>query len=565
MSKGHSTFLEYRIYRKKFLGTIIVVIVLCLSAFSGVLFFFIRNWVNDVQIQSQYRFQQKERQLENVQTWTRSYVEGLYTDAALMEDLKALFGAANNQDYIAKRRENSLNSDSEIRYVPADVKKLFLDGRTKICGVTLRSDTGIKVLRMTNYDLWVDFECRTMGTMDFWISAADFYEVNDEINASWGIFDADGDMLAHSKMSPQQEAELFQAALRGVQFGWLENTGSRRTFFTKYTSNQGTFSYVVIKSIGELVADNRYVVGVIGTTLFLIAFGIILFTNMQLKADYEFLSKIIHMLSHMESGEFADVQEEDLSSERRKNEYGMIAVALKDVGAKLQGHIQREYVWKLKEQETQMRALQHQINPHFLYNTLETLRSRALLEGDRDTADAIALLGALYRARTHTKDTITLGEEFKLLEMYLKIMELRFGDNFFYQVELEDALREIPTVSFWLQPLAENFFTHGFDRESMYNLLIISGHAQGSDTVIEIMDNGSGVPADQLEQVQKTMREGNDDPEADIGLRNVYMRLNYFYGNGFKMEIGNNPEGGFKISILIPGKVEEDVHIGDRG
>ena len=144
-------------------------------------------------------------------------------------------------------------------------------------------------------------------------------------------------------------------------------------------------------------------------------------------------------------------------------------------------------------------------------------------------------------------------------------MELRFGDNFFYQVELEDALREIPTVSFWLQPLAENFFTHGFDRESMYNLLIISGHPQGSDTVIEIMDNGSGVPADQLEQVQKTMREGNDDPEADIGLRNVYMRLNYFYGNGFKMEIGNNPEGGFKISILIPGKVEEDVHIGDRG
>ena len=95
---------------------------------------------------------------------------------------------------------------------------------------------------MTNYDLWVDFECRTiedvktipgfgdimassysvrdpdtmsisMGTMDFWISTADFYEVNDEINASWGIFDADGDMLAHSKMSPQQEAELFQACL----------------------------------------------------------------------------------------------------------------------------------------------------------------------------------------------------------------------------------------------------------------------------------------------------------------------------------------------------------------
>ena len=89
----------------------------------------------------------------------------------------------------------------------------------------------------------------------------------------------------------------------------------------------------------------------------------------------------------------------------------MIAVALKDVGAKLQGHIQREYVWKLKEQGDSDACTAASDQPALLiYNTLETLRSRALLEGDRDTADAIALLGALYRARTHTKDTITLGE-----------------------------------------------------------------------------------------------------------------------------------------------------------
>ena len=84
------------------------------------------------------------------------------------------------------------------------------------------------------------------------------------------------------------------------------------------------------------------------------------------------------------------------------------------------------------------RQLQHQINPHFLYNTLEILRSKALLQGDRDMADAIALLGALYRARMHAKDRIALGEEFELLETYLKIMSMRFRDNFVYQVELDD-------------------------------------------------------------------------------------------------------------------------------
>ena len=220
---------------------------------------------------------------------------------------------------------------------------------------------------------------------------------------------------------------------------------------------------------------------------------------------------------------------------------------------------------KLKEQETEMRALQHQINPHFLYNTLETLRSKALMQGDRDMADAIAMLGTLYRARMHRKNSISLKEEFSLLEMYLKIMELRFRNNFVYQIELDREIKETPTVNFWLQPLAENFFTHGFDRESEYNLLIVSGHAQDGGARIELIDNGSGVPEERLDEIRRNMYEGNDDPEADIGLRNVYMRLEYFYRDGFEMNVGNNPEGGFCVSIFIPGKVVEDVHIDDRG
>ena len=586
MSKGHSTFLEYRIYRKKFLGTIIVVIVLCLSAFSGVLFFFIRNWVNDVQIQSQYRFQQKERQLENVQTWTRSYVEGLYTDAALMEDLKALFGAVNNQDYIAKRRENSLNSDSEIRYVPADIKKLFLDGRTKICGVTLRSDNGIKALRMTNYDLWVDFECRTiedvktipgfgdimassysvrdpdtmsisMGTMDFWISTADFYEVNDEINASWGIFDADGNMLAHSKMSPQQEAELFQAALRGVQFGWLENTGSRRTFFTKHTSNQGTFSYVVIKSIGELVADNRYVVGVIGTTLFLIAFGIILFTNMQLKADYEFLSKIIHMLSHMESGEFADVQEEDLSSERRKNEYGMIAVALKDVGTKLQGHIQREYVWKLKEQETQMRALQHQINPHFLYNTLGTLNWLVKAGNREDACKMIVSLGDILRAALSPRQDSTAAADVQLAGSYIAIQQLRYKSRAEFTLTASGELEQWSLPHFTLQPLVENAIHYGVeDSDEVCKIDVI---VQAEDDTLTLIVHNTGKPV-KPEKLTK-IRTFTVKPQGHgIGLKNIYERLSMLYkAFGFDFD---SDESGTTVKIVLKQEnlaVSEDI------
>ena len=156
--------------------------------------------------------------------------------------------------------------------------------------------------------------------------------------------------------------------------------------------------------------------------------------------------------------------------------------------------------------------------------------------------------------------------------MYLKIMSLRFGDSFVYQMELEDEIGEIPTVNFWMQPLAENFFAHGFHQESDYNLLIVSGYAKEDGAEILISDNGSGVDPAKLKDIRRNMMEGNDEAEGDIGLRNVYMRLNYFYGSRFRMDIDNNVESGFCISIFLPARDGasapervRDVHTDDCG
>lgn len=120
--------------------------------------------------------------------------------------------------------------------------------------------------------------------------------------------------------------------------------------------------------------------------------------------------------------------------------------------------------------------------------------------------------------------------------------------------------------------MAENFFAHGFRQENDYNLLIVSGYAREDGAEILISDNGSGVEPSRLKEIRHNMTEGNDEAEGDIGLRNVYMRLNYFYGSRFKMDVDNNAEGGFRISIFLPAgdgtSVSErvkDVHIDDRG
>lgn len=609
--QGHTTFLGYRIYRKRFLGTAAVVLLLSIAVFSGMLIFFMNTWMSELQEQSQIRFWEGERRLANIQSWTMDYINGLYESTRLMDDVKALFSAADEAQYLRERMRNSLGSPQQVRYFPADIKKLFTGNRSRVSGVTLRSMSGMKAIwlersgdiclsfgyddlsdvrQLDGFDGILAASCsvrdlqhmnQTIGIIDFWVDCEDIYEKDENFSADWALLEKDGRMFYDSGLDGRQSLWVELAAREQEQNGWLSDRDGTRFFYVKFTSDQGGYTYVVVKDTASAMRDNLYMLIALLAALVLLDAGVLSSSYVSILADANFLTTIMTMLSDMEGGAFEKIQKMELPVRHRENEYGMIAVALKDVGMKLSGYIETEYILKLKEQETQMRALQHQINPHFLYNTLETLRSKALMQGDRDMADAIAMLGALYRARMHKKESVLLKEEFELLEMYLKIMALRYGDRFVYQTELDPEIENMKTVTFWLQPLAENFFTHGFDRESEYNLLIVSGHAENGGARIEVLDNGAGADPERLPAIRQSMYEGNDDPEADIGLRNVYMRLHYFYRDGFEMDIDNNAEGGFCISIfiplhaagssletpskLIPGKVGENVHVGDRG
>lgn len=577
MGRCHSTLFGYRIYRKKFLGTAAVMLLMTAAVFLGMLAFFINTWMSALGSQVQNRFLEWERQLADIQSRAEDYVNSLYGKETLMEDLAALFSAKDMTEYIELRKYNSLGRVEQIRYLPADMKKVLADSRNKICSVTLCSESGRKTIWLQGMDVCLSFDSslhesgffgdilvascsvrdpghmnRTMGTMEFWVSSGDIYGEGWEIAVSGELVGTDGQVLWDSGLGGSERDWLQQASRETEGSGWIRDGSGIAVFYMQMESGQSGHRFIAAKDIVSAIWDNFYVLAVLFAALMLINGGILLSSYAGIRSDANFLSLILSMLSDMEGGAFEEMQKRELPARHRENEYGMIAAALQDVGRKLEGYIETEYILKLKEQETRMRALQHQINPHFLYNTLEMLRSKALVQGDRDTADAIAMLGTLYRARMHKKESVLLKEEFELLEMYLKIMTMRYGDKFVYQMELEPEVGELETVVFWLQPLAENFFAHGFDRESEYNLLIVSGRNQDGGGLIEIADNGAGAETDKLPEIRKNMYEGNDDPEADIGLRNVYMRLKYFYRDGFRMEIGNREEGGFRISLFLP-------------
>ncbi len=589
MDRVRTIFLGYRIYRIKFIKIVGFVLLITAMVFLGTLAFFVNIWTDDLRQQAQNVFMERERMLGNIRMWALDYTDGMYESTTLMEDAAALFSSRDMEEYIQRRRENSLGNKTQIGYLPVNIKKLLLDNQKQIACVTLSSEIGgRKTIWKEFEDVRLEFEStekeegaafrkggdmmaasypvrnvehmdQTLGTLEFWVNSRDIYG-GSMASSDWMLWDEEGNQLLDYGFAGQGEELLAQLKVKEGHSGWLYPENGMPVYFIKQISEENRYSFLVVKDIGALLSDNRHTVSVMIAAFFLVALGVLVCYYGGIRSDAAFLSMIMEMLSAMEGGNFGRIQEMTLPSKHKGNEYGMIAAALQDMGMKLKGYIETEYILKLKEQESQMRALQHQINPHFLYNTLEMLRSKALVHEDRDMADAIAMLGSLYRARMHKADSITLKEEFGFLEMYLKIMALRFGNNFVYQIELEKEIEEIPTVNFWLQPLAENFFAHGFDQESEYNLLIVNGYAKKGGAEIMIIDNGCSADPSKLPDIRRNMIGGNDEAEADIGLRNVYMRMNYFYGNGFKMDVGNNAEGGFRVTIFIPGKEGKCTH-----
>lgn len=144
MDRQHGALFGYRIYRRKFWGTVAVLLVMSTAVFLGMTAFFVNTWMAAMGNEAQSRFLEREQELANIQEWATEYVNNLYGNERLMEDLTVLFQARSEAEYISLRRENSLGTASQIRYIPADIKNILFNNRNRIRSVTLRSDSGAK-------------------------------------------------------------------------------------------------------------------------------------------------------------------------------------------------------------------------------------------------------------------------------------------------------------------------------------------------------------------------------------------------------------------------------------
>ncbi len=207
----------------------------------------------------------------------------------------------------------------------------------------------------------------------------------------------------------------------------------------------------------------------------------------------------------------------------------------------------------------QLKALQAQINPHFLYNTLEVVRSIALENKVKSIAEISKSLSGIFRySISKEKDIVTVGEEIEHIRNYLKIQHYRFGDKLEALIDIgEDAMKcKIPR--FIIQPLVENSIFHGIETKLGKGTIRISASRSEGVLDIWVSDNGTGIPADKLESIKHALNEyglealKDNNSSLGIGVLNVNMRLKLLYGDKCHFEIKSIPYVETTVHIQIP-------------
>ena len=209
-----------------------------------------------------------------------------------------------------------------------------------------------------------------------------------------------------------------------------------------------------------------------------------------------------------------------------------------------------------RQQQMEFEMLASQINPHFLYNTLETIRMQALSCGNRNVATSIKLLGKSMRyVLDNTGTSFTaLTKELEYIKTYLSIQQLRFGDRVNYTLQVDedldtDSCKILPLL---LQPVVENAILHGLESKTQDGMITIQIASVDTVLLITIKDNGQGMTNEELDALRDRIRKHPSSDTHSIGLYNINQRISLFYGEGYYMEINSAIGAGTTVRLKIP-------------
>ena len=263
------------------------------------------------------------------------------------------------------------------------------------------------------------------------------------------------------------------------------------------------------------------------------------------------LVETIHDIAQGEQGKRIDLKKKD-------QELLLIAETTNDMLDRLERNIHDIYQLELSQKDANMRALQAQINPHFMYNTLEFLRMYAVMADQNELADIIYEFSSLLRNNISDERETTLKQEIEFCRKYSYLCMVRYPKSIAYGFKIDPKLKEMRIPKFTLQPLVENYFAHGVDHRRTDNVISIKALKQEGYVEILVVDNGRGMSAEKLAEIQTKLAQRTFEHTVDysgkrqsIGIVNVHERFVLYFGDRYNISVESMEQQGVRYRITI--------------
>ncbi|MBU7591202.1 sensor histidine kinase [Metabacillus halosaccharovorans] len=332
-----------------------------------------------------------------------------------------------------------------------------------------------------------------------------------------------------------------------------EEIDGRSVYISSYTSNYSNWTVVTYIDVEEAVMDLK---GMKNSTFFIVILGIIaslLFSSFFSWSLSRPIRDLASRMSNLKRGKL-----KPYTGTMNNREVTVLYDSFNHMIENLEETIRILSFKQIREKQAQLIAMKAQFQPHFLYNSLNTIYYYAISEKENKLAEMVLSLSELLRYSIQPgSEFVRLKEDLKQLNHYIELQRYRYEDKLQIKMNVEEELLEFPVMKLLLQPLVENAITHGLESiKRKYWLINISITKEDNMVKFIVEDNGKGMNEEEMENALKY----NEDLESEtdkmmhsgIGLSNLHHRVKLLYGNQYELELSSSSLGGLKVQLVIP-------------
>ncbi len=401
-----------------------------------------------------------------------------------------------------------------------------------------------------------------LGILLFWIDEEkirSIYRANVPNEGSIFIVDQNGTIVSNSEPAHIQErinSEPYYKSLNNQTGSAILNIQHQKMLFTFSTSKETGWKIVTLTPAVVFAEKIRWValiIIVMGVISYLLLFYLSLFITTRITDPIKQLSDSIKK-----------VQEGDFSQQvhfTNKDEIGELGNGYNAMISYIKDLIDRVYKLQIQEREAELNALQAQINPHFLYNTLDTIFWKAERNKVPEISEMVLALSQIFRLSLNRGNELaTVAQEQELIEQYLKLQKIRFKGKLTYNLDFDSIILDKRIPKLIIQPFVENAIIHGIESLETGGNLQITGRLVQERMVFQITDNGVGMDEDKISDIITRNNNNHSNPVKVSGgyaIKNVLERLELYYSSNHELTFVSSPGKGTIITINIPAVIKE--------